>query len=141
MHEVEPLADLLLQRRYAIQKRERLIQAIKIGVKLKYQPHIPEAIADRNKAMQSRLEDLQQRNARIGMLKMLMSALEDENEIQNYLDLEEQKRCIDEIVVNNGKWRNSQLANGEDFNEEESTAECQTLQQKRSKIKKKLRPY
>ena len=118
LHEDKPLADLLLQRRYAIQKRERLIQAIKIGVKIKYQPDIPEAIADRNKAMQSRLEDLQQRNSRNGMLKTL-SALADENEIQNYLDLEEQKRCIDEIIVNNEKWRNSQFANGEDFNKEE----------------------
>ena len=101
MHEDKQLASLLLQRRDAIQKQARLIHAIKLAVKLKYQPQIPQAFTDRNKGKQSRFKDVQERNARPGKLKKLMSVLEDKNEIQNYLDLEEQKRCIDEAVVNN----------------------------------------
>ena len=91
IHEDEPLADFSRQRVDA-KKRERLMQAIKMGVKIKYQTQIPEAFADRRKAMQSGLEELQRQNISIGKLKMLMSAIEVENEIQNYLDLEQKER-------------------------------------------------
>ena len=50
---------------------------------------------------------------------MLMSAIEVESELRNYLDLEEKKRAIDESIFNNGKWRDSQIADGPDFKEEE----------------------
>ena len=117
------------QMRVAIQKRERLIQAIKTAMKLQYQPQRLKAFAHNNKAMQSRFEDLELQNASIGKLKMHMSAFQDENEIQPCLDLEEQKRCIDEIIVNKEKWLQSQIANGEDLNEEENTAANQGLLQ------------
>ena len=71
-------------------------------------------------------------------MKMLMSALEDENEIQIHLDHEQQKRRIDETFVNNEKRRESQIANGEDFDEEEYTAANQELLQKRSEHNKKV---
>ena len=66
--------------------------------------------------MQSSFENLQHLNAGFGKLKMLMSALQDENAVQNILDLEEQKRCIYETIVTNEKWRESWITNEEDSN-------------------------
>ena len=43
-----------------------------------------------------------------------MSALQDENQILNYLDLEEKKRAIDERNVHNEKLRHERIENGED---------------------------
>ena len=89
--------------------------------------------------MHSRFEDLELQNASIGKLKMHMSAFQDENEIQPCLDLEEQKRCIDEIIVNKEKWLQSQIANGEDLNEGENTAANQGLLQNNGSSRWKLR--
>ena len=127
----------MLRRKPSIQKRERLIQAIRNAVKLRYQPQLPEVFADGSKAMPSRFEHLQRQNTSIGKLKMLMSAIKNVNELQSYLNLEEDIRGIDESIFNNEKWRDSQIADGQDFNEE-YTAENQRLLQKRSELRMKI---
>ena len=67
-----------------------------------------------------------------------MSALDDKKEIQNYSDLEEQKRPIDETNLNKGKWRESQITNREDVNEEDYTAGNQVLLEKPLDFKRKI---
>ena len=67
-----------------------------------------------------------------------MSALQDEPKILNYLDLEEKKRSFDERMLNNEKLRDDKIARGEDVDEEDYTAACQELLQKRSDIETKI---
>ena len=67
-----------------------------------------------------------------------MSALQDENQILNYLDLDEKKRAIDKLMVSNEKLREDSIANGKVVDEEDYAAACQELLQKRSDIKTKI---
>ena len=67
-----------------------------------------------------------------------MSALQDENQILNYLDLDEKKRAIDKLMVSNEKLREDSIANCEVVDEEDYAAACQELLQKRSDIKTKI---
>ena len=66
-----------------------------------------------------------------------MSALQDENQILNYQDLEEKKRAIGERIVHNEKLSNERIENGEDV-EEDFAAACQELLQERSDLKMKI---
>ena len=66
-----------------------------------------------------------------------MSALQDENQILNYQDLEEKKRAIGERIVHNEKLSNERIENGEDA-EEDFAAACQELLQERSDLKMKI---
>ena len=132
------ISDLLLRRTDAINRRDRLIKAVENAIKVKYQPQIPEMFSAANKAMQSRLVELQHQCSSIGRVKILMSALQDENQILNYLDLDEKKRAIDKLMVSNEKLREDSIANGNDANEEDYAAACQELLQKRSDIKTKI---
>ena len=66
-----------------------------------------------------------------------MSALQDENQILNYLDLEEKKRAIDERIVHNEKLRDERDENSEDA-EEDYAAACQELLQEMSDLKLKI---
>ena len=81
------IADLLLRRTDAINKRDQLIKAVENAVKVKYQPWIPEHFSALNKAMHGQFDEWQQQNSSIGRLKLLMTALQDEKQIVNYLDL------------------------------------------------------
>ena len=132
------IADLLLRRTDAINRRYRLIKAVENAIKVKYQPQIPEMCSAANKAMQSRLVELQHQCFSIGRVKILMSALQDKNQILNYLELDEKKRVIDRLMVSNKKLREDSIANGNDANEEDYVAACQELLQKRSDTKTKI---
>ena len=88
--------------------------------------------------MQSRLVELQQQNSSVGRVQMLMSALQDENQILNYLDIDEKKRAIDRLMDSNEKLREDSIANGKKVDEEDYAAACQELLQKRSDIKTKI---
>ena len=88
------IAELLLRQTHAINRRERLIKAVENAIRLKYQSQIPELFSAVNKAMQSRFAELQQQNSNIGKVKMLISALQDEKQIQNNLDLEEKNKLM-----------------------------------------------
>ena len=55
-----------------------------------------------------------------------MSALQDESQILNYLELEGKKRAIDERIVLNKKLRDERIENNEDA-EEDYAAACQEL--------------
>ena len=131
------IADLLLRRTDAINRRDRLIKAVENAIKVKYQPQIPEIFSTVNKEMQSRLAELQQQSSSVGRVQMLMSALQDENQILNYLDLDEKKRAIDRLMDSNKKLREDSIANGKIVDEEDYAAACQELLQKRSDIKTK----
>ena len=131
------IAELLLRRTDAINRRERLIKAVENAIKLKYQPQIPEIFSEVNKAIKSRFVELQQQNSSIGKLIILMTALQDENQILNYLDLEGKKRAIDERIAHNEKLRDERIENGEDA-EEDYAAACQELLQERSDLKLKI---
>ena len=132
------IADLLLRRTDAINRRDRLIKAVENAIKVKYQPQIPEIFSTVNKEMQSRLAELQQQSSCVGRVQMLMSALQDENQILNYLDLDEKKRAIDRLMDSNKKLREDSIANGKIVDEEDYAAACQELLQKRSDIKTKI---
>ena len=132
------IADLLLRRTDAINRRDRLIKAVENAIKVKYQPQIPEIFSTVNKEMQSRLAELQQQSSSVGRVQMLMSALQDENQILNYLDLDEKKRAIDRLMDSNKKLREDSIANGKVVDEEDYAAACQELLQKRSDIKTKI---
>ena len=67
-----------------------------------------------------------------------MSALQDENQILNYLDLDEKKRAIDKLMVGNEKLLEDSIANGKVVDEEDYAAACQELLQKKSDIKMKI---
>ena len=121
-----------------LNKRYRLINAVENAIKVKYQPQIPGMFSAANKAMQSRLVELQHQCSSIGRVKILMSALQDENQILNYLDLDEKKRAIDKLTVSNEKLRDDSIANGKVVDEEDYAAACQDLLQKRSDIKTKI---
>ena len=131
------IAELLLRRTDAINRRGRLIKAVENAITFKYQPQIPEIFSTVNKEIKSRFVELQQQNSRIGKMIILMSALPDENQILNYLDLEEKKRAIDERIVHNEKLSNERIENGEDA-EEDYAAACQELLQERSDHKMKI---
>ena len=132
------IADLLLRRTNAIKRRDRLIMAVENAIKVKYQPQIPEMFSAVNRAMQRRWVELQQQSSSVGRVKTLMSALQDGNQILNYLDLDEKKRAIDRLMVSNEKLREDSIANGNDANGEDYVAACQELLQKRSDIKTKI---
>ena len=132
------IADLLLRRTDAINRRDRLIKAVENAIKVKYQPQIPEIFSTVNKEMQSRLAELQQQSSSVGRVQMRMSALQDENQILNYLDLDEKKRAIDRLMDSNKKLREDSIANGKIVDEEDYAAACQELLQKRSDIKTKI---
>ena len=132
------IADLLLRRTDAINRRDRLLKAVENAIKVEYQAQIPEIFSTVNKETQSRLVELQQQSSSIGRVKILMSALQDENQILNYLDLDEKKRSIDKLMLSNEKLREDSIENGEDANEEDYVAACQELLQKRSDIKTKI---
>ena len=132
------IADLLLRRTDAINRRDRLIKAVENAIKVKYQPQIPEIFSTVNKEMQSRLAELQQQSSSVGRVQMLMSALQDENQILNYLDLDEKKRAIDRLMDSNKKLREDSIANGKIVDEKDYAAACQELLQKRSDIKTKI---
>ena len=132
------IADLLLRRTDAINRRDRLIMAVEKAIKVKYQPQIPEMFSAVNRAIQSRWVELQQQSSSVGRVKTLMSALQDGNQILYYLDLDEKKRAIDRLMVSNEKLREDSIANGNDANEEDYVAACQELLQKRSDIKTKI---
>ena len=132
------IADLLLRRTDAINRRDRLIKAVENAIKVKYQPQIPEIFSTVNKEMQSRLAELQQQSSSVGRVRMLMSALQDENQILNYLDLDEKKRAIDRLMDSNKKLREDSIADGKILDEEDYAAACQELLQKRSDIKTKI---
>ena len=78
------------------------------------QPQIPEIFSAVNKEIKSRFVELQQQNSRIGSMIVLMTAMQDENRILNYLDLEEKKRAIDEKIVHNETLSIERIENGED---------------------------
>ena len=132
------IADLLLRRTDAINRGDRLIEAVGNAIKVKYQPQIPGKVSVVNRAMQSRWVELQQQSSSVRRVKTLMSALQDGNQILNYLDLDEKKRAIDRLMVSNEKLREDSIANGNDANEEDYVAACQELLQKRSDIKTKI---
>ena len=131
------IAELLLRRIDAINRREPLIKAIQNAIKIKYQPQVLEMFSKVIQAMKSRFVELQRQNSNIGRLIILMSALQDENQILNYLDLEEKKRAIDERIAHNEKLRDERIENGEDA-EEDYAAACQELLQERSDLKLKI---
>ena len=131
------IAELLLRRIDVINRRERLFKAIQNAIKIKYQPQITEMFSTVNQAIKSRFVELQQQNSSIGKLTILMSALQDENQILNYLDLEEKKRAIDERIAHNEKLRDERIENGEDA-EGDYAAACQELLQERSDLKLKI---
>ena len=87
--------------------------------------------------MQSRFVELQRQNSNTGRVIILMSALQDENQILNYLDLDK-KRSIDKLMVSNEKLREDSMANGKVVDEEDYAAACQELLQKRSDIETKI---
>ena len=118
-------------------RRERLIKAVENAIKFKYQPQIPEIFSAVNNERKSRFVELQQQNSRIGRMIILKSALQDENQILNYLDLEEKKRAIDERIVHNEKLSDERIENGED-DEADYAAACQELLQERSDLKMKI---
>ena len=132
------IADFLLRRTDAINRRDRLIEAVGNAIKVKYQPQIPGKFSVVNRAMQSRWVELQQQSSSVRRVKTLMSALQGGNQILNYLDLDEKKRAIDRLMVSNEKLREDSIANGNDANEEDYVAACQELLQKRSDIKTKI---
>ena len=131
------IAELLLRRIDVINRRERLFKAIQNAIKIKYQPQIPEMFSTVIQAMKSRFVELQRQDSNTGRVILLMSALQDENQILNYLDLEEKKRAIDERIAHNEKLRDERIENGEDA-EEDYAAACQELLQERSDLKLKI---
>ena len=131
------IAELLLRRIDVINRRERLFKAIQNAIKIKYQPQIPEMFSTVIQAMKSRFVELQRQDSNTGRVIILMSALQDENQILNYLDLEEKKRAIDEKIAHNEKLRDERIENGEDA-EEDYAAACQELLQERSDLKLKI---
>ena len=118
-------------------RRERLIKAVENAIKFKYQPQIPEKTSAVNKEIKCRFVELQQQNSRIGRMITLMSALQDQYQILNYLDLEEKKRAIDERIVHNEKLSDERIRNGKDA-EADYAAACQELLQERSDLKLKI---
>ena len=126
------IAELLLRRIDAINRREQLIKAIQNAIKVKYQPQVPEMFSSVIKAMQSRFVEFQRQNSNIGKVKILMSVLQDGNQILNYSDLDEKKRAVDKLMVSNQKLREDSIANGKKVDEEDYAAACQELLQKRS---------
>ena len=132
-------ADLLLRRTDAINRRDRLIKAVEKAIKVEYQPQIPEMFSAANKAMQSQLVEMQHQCSSIGRAKILMSALQDENQILNYLDLNEKKHAIDKLMVSNEKLREDSIENGKVASEKDYAAARQKLLQKRSDIKTKIK--
>ena len=131
------IAELLLRRTDAINRRERLIKAVENAINFKYQPQLPEIFSTVNKEIKSRFVELQQLYSRIGKMIIVMSALQDETQIMNHLDLEEKKRAIDERIVHNEKLSDKRIENGEDA-EADYAAARQELLQERSDLKLKI---
>ena len=67
-----------------------------------------------------------------------MSALQDENQILNNLDLEEKKRAIDERMVINEKMREDSIANSKNVDEDDYATACQELLENKSDIKTQI---
>ena len=118
-------AEFLLQIKEAAPKRERLGQAVRKALRLKYQLQIPEAFAYVNKENWSRFGELQQQNSSITRVIILMSAMHDESEIQYKLVPEKKKRFIDETIVHKAKRHDNQFANSEDIDQDTYTIENQ----------------
>ena len=119
-------------------RRERLIKVVENAITFKYKPRIPEIFSAVNKGRKSQNVELQQQNSSIGRMIILMSALQDENQILNYLDLEEKKRAIDERMVSNEKLREDSIANSKNVDDEDYATACQELLEKRSDIKTQI---
>ena len=88
-----------------------------------------------NRAMTTRYGELQQKIPSIGRVRSLMSAWHDKSEIKNYLDLEDEKRAVDEKMGSNEKLRDDKIKNGENVDEADYAAACQNLLRKWSYIK------
>ena len=131
------IAELLLRRIDVINRRERPIKAIQNAIEVKYQPQVTEMFSTVIKAMKSQFVELQRQDSNVGRLIRLMSALQDEIQILNYLYLGEKERAIDERIVHNEKLRDERIENGEDA-EEDYAASCQELLQERSELKMKI---
>ena len=131
------IAELLLRQINAVNRRERLIKAIQNAIKVKYQPQIPEMFSPVIKAMQTQFVELQRQNSNTARLIILKSALQGENQILNYLDLDEKECAIDERSVHNEKLRDERIENSEDA-EEDYAAACQELLPERSDLKMKI---
>ena len=80
------------------------------------------------------LVELQQQNDSIGRVKKLKSALRDKNQIPRYLDRDEKKRAVDQLMISNKKLREDSIAEGKNVDEKDYAAVCQALLQKRSDI-------
>ena len=80
------------------------------------------------------LGELQQQNDSIGRVKKLKSALRDKNQIPRYLDRDEKKRAVDQLMISNKKLREDSIAEGKNVDEKDYAAVCQALLQKRSDI-------
>ena len=126
--------ELLLRQTDARNRREQLIKAVENAIKLKYQLQNPEILSAVNKEKNSRFVELQQQNSSIGRMIILISALQDVNQILNYLDLEERKRAIVEKIVHNEQLRDERSESGEDV-EEDYAAAWQELLRERSDLK------
>ena len=131
------IAELLLRRIDVINRRERPIKEIQNAIEVKYQPQVPEMFSTVIKAMKSHFVELQRQDSNVGRLIRLMSALQDEIQILNYLYLGEKERAIDERIVHNEKLRDERIENGKDA-EEVYAASCQELLQERSELKMKI---
>ena len=129
------LAELLLRRADAIYRRERLNKTV--AIKAKCQPQIPEMFSAVNKAMQSQFVQLQQQNSSLGGVKILMSVLKGENQILNHSNLEDEKRVVEEKMMNNEKLCDDKIANREEVDDEDYAALCQELLRKKSEDKTK----
>ena len=129
------IAELLLRRTDAINRPERLIKVVENATKFKYQAQIPEIFSAVNKEIKSRFVE---QNSRNGRMIVLMTALQDENQILNYLDLEEKKRAIDERMVSNEMMSEDSIANSKNVDEEDYATACQELLEKRSDIKTQI---
>ena len=122
----------------AINRSDRLIKAVETEIKVKNQPQIPDIFSAVNKARQSQLFELLQQNSSVWMVKRLMSALQGDNQILHYLDLEEKKRAIDERMISNEKLREDTIANAKMSAKRIMLQHVGETLQKKSDIKWKL---
>ena len=132
------IAELLLRRIDVINRREHLFKAIQNAIKIKYQPQISEMFSTVIQALKSQFVELQRQSSNTGRVIILMSALQDGNQILNYLDLEEKKRAIDEKIAHNEKLRDERIENGEDAEVARGTKSCAMNELKTAKTPKKI---
>ena len=101
-HDNKQIAELLLPQTDDINRRERLIKAVENAMKFMYQPQIPDMFLAVSNEIRSRFVVLQQQNSSIGRVKRLMAALQDENQILNYLD-PDKIRAVDARMIRERK--------------------------------------